>query len=256
MVDAMIRFGVVCRASVRGGRPGVAAALGLAFSLVGSAAFALGDAWDVTLVPDDGFGGRTMAWSTGEAGTAFVAWNAFDAYPIDATPDAGVTGVDDARLIEATGQAFLTGGGNIYNFAGASSFGSVLSGVTLEGEGQRTLALRIETQGSSVDSISVHLVTSGGVSVAPGIAERVSQISGAGPGGMEEEWIFLWEGIPGEGSYTLGFDASAAHLSLTQLAVHVGPLAQVPEPQVAALVLAGLGGLAWSSRTRAKRVGP
>lgn len=242
---------VPARGALRSRSAGILAALLLALplALVAGRASATSDLWNVAIDPSDGFGGRTTGWLTGEPTTAIAAWNAVNAYPIDTTPDEAAAGFDMASLAELTGAAFLTGSGNTYNFSAASSFRITLTGTGLEGAGVRTVALRIETLGSALDLASVSLTAGGGAPLLATSADRLHVEVLGGPGGNEEEWLFLFEGVSG-GSLVADFAASGPHLSLAQTALLAGPLAAVPEPGSVTLLILGLGGLAAAGRRR------
>lgn len=237
------------RLAARGSASVAKAVIALAVAFHATTASATSEVWDAAADPSDGFGGLTSAWTSGDPGTATAAWNVVHSLPTDTSPDAAASGFDAASLTELTGTAFLTGGGNIYNFSAASSFRITLSGTNLDGVGTRAVALRVESVGSALDPASVSL-SAGGDSIAPNSASVLYSAAGGGPPGSEEqEWLFLFLGAPA-GDLQVDFAASEPHLSLTQAAVLAGPLAAIPEPGSAALLVLGLGGLAAGGRRR------
>src|SRR3989344_3676045 len=74
-----------------------------------------------------------------------------------------------------------------------------------------------------------------------------------GFGGAEQESLWKWT-LAGTGNWVFNFGASAAHMSLDQIAVYaVQQAPAVPEPQTWALMGAGLGAMALVRRRRQAR---
>lgn len=217
-------------------------AMSAALFLTSSAAHAVTEVWDVATDPTNGFGGLTSSWSLSDPDSAHAAWNVFNAYPLDTTPDAGSFGFGSASVRENTGGAFLTGGGNIYSFSVPTDFTITLAGSATTTGGSRTVALRLETLGSLVDPASLSLTLNvGGVTLAPTSQGLVYQELLGGFGGAEEERVFVWENVASD-SYTFDFNASSSSMSLAQVAVFASPTV-VPEPGTALLMMLGLAGL-------------
>ena len=208
------------------------AAFAAALALSGTAA-ATTNVWDVDVNPGNGFGGRTPAWSNGSAGTIFAAWDAFNTYPSDPTPDKGSYGPTPQSVVELTGGAFLTGG-NIYSFAVPTDFKVTLAGDGA-GTGTRTVALRLESVGTEIDYSSVLLNGKSGTRF-----ETYRTAFSGGQGGFEVESLWLWSNVAQAGSYLFDFNAAGSSLSLSQVAAYVGPVAAVPEPGTWALMAGGL----------------
>jgi len=212
-----------------------------AFALAGSgSAFATAEAWDRNWTPETGFGAMTPVWSSTAPGSASAAWNVFNTYPLDNTPDAGSFGLGSASVQELTGFAFATGGGNIYSFAVPTAFLTTLAGTDTTSTGTRSFAMRIETLGTGLDLSSVSLIAGSG-SYAP-TASRYELIGTLGGfGGDEKEGVFVWNNLP-NATYMLTFAAEGSSMSLAQFAMYASPIAvPVPEPQAWATMIAGLG---------------
>lgn len=212
--------------------------IGLMASQQAIAATAL---WDVNVDPTNGFGGLTATWGLTDADTAYAEWVVFDSLS-DSTPDAGSFGPAPQSVTETTGGAFLTGGGNIYSFAVATDFDVVLSGHSAISGNQRTLALRLATVGTDVDTASVLLD-----GVAPSIfSNAYNEVITGGFGGAENEYLFIWNNIEDSLSYQFDFNALGSSMSLDQLAVYSSAASVVPVPAAVWLfgsALAGLGGM-------------
>ncbi|MCL4777174.1 MAG: VPLPA-CTERM sorting domain-containing protein [Gammaproteobacteria bacterium] len=210
--------------------------------LAGGSASAASAVWDVDVNPLNGFGGITSSWAVDAAGSAYAAWNVFDSM-MDTTPDAGSFGPGPQSVQELTGGAFITGGGNIYGFAAATSFAAVLTGYGTE-SATHDLVLRIETLGTAVDPGSVLMN-----GIAPTISQLLYTEVLGGLGGNEEERLFVWSGVDGAAAYNFDFSALGSSMSLDQVALYAGPAQVVPVPAAIWLfgsALASLG--AWRRR--------
>lgn len=213
---------------------------GIALIAAHGAAQATAGVWDGSALGYSGNGSNSAnAWiTTPEAGSSYAEWNVILSYPTDNTPD--IAGV--GTLTELTGGAFVTSGGNVYGFGGPASFQLDLAGSTT---GLWDVYLRVGTQGS----VALAEATLNGVS-ATRVLTYDNAITG-GFGGAEQESLWKWT-LAGTGDWVFNFGASAAHMSLDQVAVYAVQTA-VPEPQTWALLGAGLGAMAMVRRRRQAR---
>lgn len=207
---------------------------------VHGAAQATAGVWDSAALGYSGNGSSSAnAWiATPGAGNSYAEWNVILSYPTDNTPDIAGAGT----LTELTGGAFPTSGGNIYGLGGPTSFQIDLAGST---SGLWEVYLRVGTQGS----LALEEATLNGVS-ATRVLTYDSTITG-GFGGAEQESLWKWT-LAGTGDWVFNFGATAAHMSLDQVAVYAVQTA-VPEPQTWAMLAAGLGAMAMVRRRRQAR---
>jgi len=228
----------------------LAAAMAAAF--MAAPAHATGEVWDLNWTPANGFGGLSKTWGLSDAGSAYAAWNVFnDADPgagiYDMTPDAGSFGVSHTFVYETgTAGAFLTGGGNIYSFSGPTNFQTYIQGTDMSGTGVRDVVLRIETLGTGLATSSVKLND-----VAP--TSFVYQDVGAlgGMGGNEFEGVFVWKNVVNTGApFMFTFNAAGSSMSFAQTAMYYSAVAAVPEPHEWMLMVAGLGLVGMTARSR------
>lgn len=186
----------------------------------------------------NGAGGATPWIGSPASGGAYAEWNVILGYPVDDTPDIAGSGT----LTETTGAAFATGSGNIYGFSGPTGFTLDLAGSI---GGTWDVYLRVAALGSVVQDVA----TLNGVN-----ATRVTTFTGAasgGFGGAEEESLWKWT-VSGAQTWSFGFGASAAHMSLDQVAAYAAQTSAVPEPEGLALMGAGLAAMAAVRRRRAR----
>ena len=79
----------------------------------------------------------TDLWDINQAGTFYADWDIFGSLSDD-SPNFSF-GLRTASVTETGGQAFITGGGNIYRFAAVTSFTTTLSTGEEAIEGTRTV---------------------------------------------------------------------------------------------------------------------
>lgn len=203
--------------------------------LASASAHATGGQWDTPAAGHNGNGANsTTPWVSSPSVDSVVAeWNFFNAVT-DLLPDVAGAGT----VAETNGVAFVTSGGNIYSFSGATAFTATL-GASLTGNWD--VYLRTATLGTS----PVSTATLNGLS-----AERTVTFTEAltgGFGGGEEESLWQWTAVPGASTFTFNFSALGSSMSLDQLALYATPSA-VPEPTTWALMGAGIGLLAMRRR--------
>lgn len=191
-----------------------------------------------------------QSWTRGAGGTTYQAWDSFDAYPVDSTPDSSINGNGTASLEETSGSAFITSGGNIYSFSGATSFVVTIPEADVPVPAHDLTAIvQIETLGTELDASTLLL---NGVSPSAGVELYRESLGGFGGAGVENWFLFevpyasFGSGAPGVAELLLTFSASGSSMSLAGLSIDtaVRPFGfyaePVPAPEPASAVLMGL----------------
>jgi hypothetical protein len=210
----------------------LALALGVTFS---GSAFATQAVWN-----------STNPWGS-ETPVSYAKWNIFNSTN-DTTPDVAVTAGTTASVQETTGGGFLTGGGNIYSFSGATAFTATLSGST---SGLFDVYLRIGTLGTLASASA----TLNGVSATSVLQFNEDQGVVMGGATAEQELYWKWSSVSAASLYTFTFSSTSSSMSLDQLAlaaVSVPAVTAVPEPEAFSMMALGLGLMAFAARRSAK----
>lgn len=198
-----------------------------------------------------------QSWTRGTGGATYQAWDIFDTYPTDSTPDVGnVNANGTASLTENTGGAFVTSGGNIYSFSTATDFTVTIPEADVPTPAHDvTAVVQIKTQGTEIDPAT--LLLNGQAPVESVELDRV--VLGGFGGSLVENWYLFnvpyaafGDGVPGVEDLTLTFGAQGSSMSLDAISIDtaIRPFgyyaeptpAAIPEPATAALL--SLGGLA------------
>lgn len=211
----------------------LALTLGMLFN---SSAFATQAVWDTA----NPWGSLTPA--------SYAEWNVFNSTN-DNTPDVAMTAGITASVQETTGGAFITGGGNIYSFSGATAFTATLSGAST---GLFDVYLRIATLGTLANSSA----TLNGVTATSVLQFNEDQGTVMGGATAEQELYWKWSNVAASSLYTFKFNANSSSMSLDQLAlaaVSVPTVTPVPEPEAFSLMGLGLGLMAFVARRNVKK---
>lgn len=193
-------------------------------------------------------------WTRGDANSTYAEWDVFtDAVGGTNSPDVGESGLTGATVAQDSGVlAIVTSTGNIYSFAGATSFDVDLPGYGLGAGANTRVAVQIGALGSSLDDQSLSLTYNDGdgdVTAPPtALYDRGDQPAGDF---SRSEWLAVWdiEGFNPD-SALVEFSASASSMSLDTLAVDTyaqsGAFSALPAaiPEPSALALAACGMLA------------
>jgi len=206
----------------------LALTLGLAFS---SSAFATQAVWN-----------STNPWGS-VTPVSYAEWNIFNGTS-DSSPDVAVTAGTTASVVETSGGSFVTGGGNIYSFSGATSFTATLSGST---SGLFDVYLRIGTLGTLANTTA----TLNGLSATSVLQFNEDQGTVMGGATAEQELYWKWTSVSAASLYTFKFTSTSSSMSLDQLAlaaVSVPTVTPVPEPEAFSMMALGLGLMAFAAR--------
>jgi hypothetical protein len=152
----------------------------------------------------------------GDPLTTYQRWQVFSSANDPNFPDFADNNPNgSAVLLETTGGAFITSGGNIYSFAVATQFVVTVPDYALGDAAQSTVVVQIRTLGATVDLSSV---TWNGV-VAES-AELLHEEPLGGFGGFLRDWKFEWNQLAGNPAVNvLEFAAAGSSMSLDRLAV-------------------------------------
>ncbi len=185
--------------------------------------------------------GVNYSWTrSASAGSTYAQWEAFTNAAGPNLPDVGsyVGGDLPAAapawdVFDSSGLSFVTSGGNIYSFSGATNIHVVVPGFDSAAASSTTLLIQIRTQGTEFDPASVNIA-----GVAPTETLELHRESLGGFGGALVDTLFRWE-LPGNAlSYELRFDAAGSSMSLDRVAVD--SFVNVPAPGAGALLAMGV----------------
>lgn len=210
----------------------LALTLGMAFS---GSAFATQAVWN-----------SANPWGS-QTPVSYAEWNVFNSTN-DTTPDIAVTPGTTASVVETTGGAFLTGGGNIYSFSSATAFTATLSGST---SGLFDVYLRIATLGTLASTTA----TLNGISATSVLQFNEDQGVVMGGATAEQELYWKWSNVSASNLYTFTFNSTSSSMSLDQVAlasISVPTVTPVPEPEAYSMMALGLGLMAFSARRASK----
>jgi hypothetical protein len=184
-------------------------------------------------------------WSRGDAGTVYTEFDTFSeasyAGTRTAAPDVAASGVSNAYISWATG-TFPSSTGNLYSFSAAESFNVNLT--TAATSDPVRVVLQIETWGVNASSVTLN----GVAATFSDLVYTTTVDTTIGAATLYQN-LYYWDLDSGLSSYTLNIQAPV-HTSLTQVAVDIGTVAAVPEPETYAMLLAGLGVMGSIARRR------
>jgi hypothetical protein len=192
-------------------------------------------------------------WTRGDANTSFVHWDKIGGPGtldlVDTTPDAGNIGTTTAVLAPNNAGAFVTGGGaggNIYSFSDTPDFSVVLQPDYATPTAPVTVALQLKVLGTDLDLSSVKLDGATWDST-----QTIFSGTAGGPfGGLDKEYLFVWDNVAASIAYSLNFLATGSSMSLDEVSVDIG-VSAVPVPAAVWMFMTALSGLAVTSRRKA-----
>lgn len=188
-------------------------------------------------------------WTRGDANTSFVHWAQIDAL-VDHSPDAGDLGTSYAVLAANNSGAFITGGGaggNVYSFSDTPDFTTAIQTSYSAPTDLVTVALQLKILGTDLDTSSITLGN-----VAWDSSQTLFSGAAGGPfGGLEKEYLFIWNNVTADTVYELDFLATGSSMSLDEVSIDVG-VSAVPIPAAVWMFMTALSGLAVTSRRKAR----
>lgn len=171
-------------------------------------------------------------WTRGAAGTLYAEWDVLSdkshgaADDRSAAPDVGLSGATSAWLGWNAG-TFATGSGNLYNFTTPESFSVELAG-TLPATPIR-VALQVESQGQPLDTDGFTLNDAKPNQNTQTYRDAAFP-SPQGPTDLVHR-LLVWELPAPPAGFVFRFGSKGPHVSLTQVAVDIGPQAPAqPDP--------------------------
>lgn len=188
-------------------------------------------------------------WSYGDAETSAVHWSVIDGpLPTDSSPDVRNLNTSLATLTANNPGAFITGGGlggNIYSFSDTPDFTVVVNPDYAAPTSPVNVALQLKILGTDLDPNSVTLGGS-----AWNSTQLLFEGDAGGPfGGLDKEYLFVWEGVTAGSSYALDFLASGSSMSLDEVSLDVG-VSAVPLPAAAWLFLSAIVGITANAKRK------
>lgn len=191
-------------------------------------------------------------WTRGAVNSVYAEWDIFtQANGATNSPDVGQSGVLGATVAQDSGTfGLITSGGNIYSFAGPTSFDVAVPGYGLGAGSNTRIVAQIATQGNPLLASSVKLTyTNGGSVVAAATALYDRGLISDGVV-TRNEWLAIWDIASfNPGSSLIEFAASASSMSLDKVAVdtstQVGAFAAAPIaiPEPSTVVLGGISAM-------------
>jgi PEP-CTERM motif len=191
-------------------------------------------------------------WSRGTGDSLYAEWDTFVDGSYGTTTDrtsatdVGSYGATDVYAAWNSG-TFRAGSGNLYSFSVTEEFAFNLTDTTPI-TGPVRAVMQTEGWGMDIDLSTVLLN-----GVAPSFSDvtylDTNYSSSFGAVALTQR-LFYWDLSSAASNYSFTFSSDGHSLSLAQVAVDIGQVAAVPEPQTYALMLAGLAVLGVAARHR------
>ncbi len=152
----------------------------------------------------------------GQALATYQEWNIFTSATGANFPDVADNNPNgSASLVETTGAAFITSGGNFYSFAGLTEFMASVPEFDLGPEAMTSAVVQIRTLGTLLDTASV---TFNGVPADS--VEILYEEPLGGFGGVLRDWKFTWSEVGGNAQTNIvHFRSVESSMSLDRLAI-------------------------------------
>lgn len=183
----------------------------------------------------------------GDVNTTYQEWNIFTSATAGNLPDVASSNLNGtAALTELTGLGFVTSGGNIYSFSGATSFTVDVPDFDLGGGYLTNAVVQIRTQGTPVDTAS--FLFNG---MTADSATLLYEEALGGFGGSLQDWQFVFSGFAGNLPLdTVTFQASGSSMSLDRISIDTQAVAV---PEAGTILLTGVSLLVTGVFIRCRR---
>jgi hypothetical protein len=170
-------------------------------------------------------------WKRGDAGSLHAEWDVFSdkshggAADRTAAPDLGSSGTSSAWLGWNAG-TFVSGTGNLYSFTVPEAFNINMAGALAPAS--LRVVLQVETQGRLLDTDTFRLNDSKPAAVSEAYRDKAFP-SPLGPTDLVHTRL-IWDLASAPENSVFVFKSAQPHVSLTQVAVDIGPLPGAAEP--------------------------
>lgn len=190
----------------------------------------------------------SLGWLRGDADTLYAEWDVFGRTSPNHLGDVAAAG---NTAYVRTAPTIVSGSQNLYAFGGDHKFKIAVDTSSIAKAGNRKVALQIETIGNTIKENTFSIKNAQGVAVSPFSVVKTYQGKAESSFGTTDltSWMLVWNDIDVANFANFSIEGiSAVHSSLTQIALDIGNVSEVPVPAAAWLFGSALLGLAGIKR--------